>query len=251
VFSLYFVGIFCKHSQALLDRSEKQMTDILIKNGKIESVELIYLTIQIISNCPPKSIPNLLSVLTCSDWKNNGTIDPRKLFSLRNASQRTACGKPIKKGDILWTCRQCAHDSTCVQCDDCFQKSDHKNHEVYFHKSSSGGGCCDCGDAEAWNEKGNCTQHGTDKSSSTIDPTSILPTQLVSGLSSVLSGICLLLLNLLTSELQCFLPPPSNPYFSTLDTPSTPGVSLPTTSLIVRLYNDDHHSYDQVIDALR
>jgi len=33
-------------------------------------------------------------------------------------------------GDIIWTCRQCAKDPTCVQCDQCFRQADHTNHEV-------------------------------------------------------------------------------------------------------------------------
>jgi hypothetical protein len=33
-------------------------------------------------------------------------------------------------GDIIWTCRQCAKDPTCVQCDQCFRQADHAYHEV-------------------------------------------------------------------------------------------------------------------------
>lgn len=66
-------------------------------------------------------------------------------------SKRAICGKIFKKGDIVWTCRQCGKDGTCVQCDACFRKSKHEGHEVYFHRSSNdSSGCCDCGDVEAW-----------------------------------------------------------------------------------------------------
>ncbi|VEU39720.1 unnamed protein product [Pseudo-nitzschia multistriata] len=36
--------------------------------------------------------------------------------------------------------------------------SDHEGHEVYFHRTTPGG-CCDCGDAEAWKPEGCCPVH--------------------------------------------------------------------------------------------
>ena len=38
-------------------------------------------------------------------------------------------------------------DNTCVLCDACFRSSNHQGHEV--HRAAPGG-CCDCGDPEAW-----------------------------------------------------------------------------------------------------
>jgi hypothetical protein len=46
-----------------------------------------------------------------------------------------------------------------VQCQACFQNSNHEGHEVFFHRTGVGG-CCDCGDVEAWAESGFCTRHG-------------------------------------------------------------------------------------------
>jgi hypothetical protein len=68
------------------------------------------------------------------------------------------CGYVFKRGDIAWNCRTCQTDSTCVICDNCFRHSDHDGHEVYFHRTTPGG-CCDCGDAEAWKVDGCCGQH--------------------------------------------------------------------------------------------
>ncbi len=50
-------------------------------------------------------------------------------------------------------------DETCVLCNTCFIGSNHKGHEVFFYHSLSGG-CCDCGDPEAWDENGFCKDHG-------------------------------------------------------------------------------------------
>lgn len=68
------------------------------------------------------------------------------------------CGYVFKRGDIAWNCRTCQTDSTCVICDKCFRNSTHDGHEVYFHRTTPGG-CCDCGDAEAWKLEGCCDDH--------------------------------------------------------------------------------------------
>ena len=35
---------------------------------------------------------------------------------------------------------------------------DHQGHEYFFHKTGAGG-CCDCGDAEAWADSGGTIDH--------------------------------------------------------------------------------------------
>lgn len=61
-------------------------------------------------------------------------------------------------------------DETCVICNECYQASNHEGHDVYFYHSVVGG-CCDCGDADAWCSKGFCTNHGQ----STSDPVTFIP----------------------------------------------------------------------------
>ncbi|XP_065332049.1 E3 ubiquitin-protein ligase UBR2 [Cloeon dipterum] len=73
-------------------------------------------------------------------------------------SSVTTCGHVFRNGESTYTCRDCAMDSTCVLCVSCFQKSAHKNHR-YKITSSSGGGCCDCGDVEAWKSDPWCSEH--------------------------------------------------------------------------------------------
>ena len=51
------------------------------------------------------------------------------------------CGYVFKHGDIAWNCRSCQSDPTCVQCDSCFNQSDHTGHDVLFHRTTPGG-CC-------------------------------------------------------------------------------------------------------------
>ena len=68
--------------------------------------------------------------------------------------------RPVAAGDIVWSCRTCAADETCVVCGDCFDPKKHEGHEVFFyHAAEDGTGCCDCGDEGAWCKEGFCDRH--------------------------------------------------------------------------------------------
>lgn len=60
---------------------------------------------------------------------------------------RRVCQHPFKKNDIVWVCRTCQADETCVLCHDCFSQSNHEHHDVAFYHAQAGG-CCDCGDPD-------------------------------------------------------------------------------------------------------
>ncbi|PWN48310.1 hypothetical protein IE53DRAFT_202971 [Violaceomyces palustris] len=71
------------------------------------------------------------------------------------------CGHLFKKGEAIYRCRDCGLDDTCVQCAPCFQNSIHvrEGHDIVFSVSSASGGCCDCGDDEAWKRDVGCKFH--------------------------------------------------------------------------------------------
>lgn len=56
---------------------------------------------------------------------------------------------------MVFKCFSCATDPTCCLCAQCFQGSDcaAKGHAYKMFKAGSGG-CCDCGDREAWDPAG-------------------------------------------------------------------------------------------------
>jgi hypothetical protein len=221
--------------------SPKRLSQLLSEVEDYSQDEIVYYTIQILTHSPPKAVAGLLNVLTCNLYKTEGYIDTKVLSALDTLSTSHLCGKALKKGDIVWTCRQCGHDTSCVQCNDCFQHSDHLNHEVYFYKSSGAGGCCDCGDEEAWKPEGACPKHRTDESSKLLDPSSLLPPNLLTGFNSVLHGIVLFFFSMIVREMDGFTSLP--------DRLQSIGDSV-REEMIVRLHNDDVHSYDQVISAL-
>ncbi|EAU93649.2 hypothetical protein CC1G_02879 [Coprinopsis cinerea okayama7 len=69
------------------------------------------------------------------------------------------CGHIFKKGESCYRCKDCALDDSCVLCARCFHAADHTDHSVSFFIAQQPGGCCDCGDEEAWRRNPNCKLH--------------------------------------------------------------------------------------------
>jgi len=70
------------------------------------------------------------------------------------------CSASLVPADSLGPPPRRQADDTCVMCLDCFNASpSHRDHEVFFYRTRAGG-CCDCGDPEAWTSPCSCTIHG-------------------------------------------------------------------------------------------
>ena len=81
------------------------------------------------------------------------------LEALCQSVPRRVCQHPFKRHDIVWVCRTCQADETCVLCHSCYTQSNHEGHDVAFYHAQAGG-CCDCGDPDAWDPAGFCPHHG-------------------------------------------------------------------------------------------
>ena len=159
-------------------------------------------------------------------------VDPNVVLEeIKKQGPRQVCQYQFRKNDIVWICRSCQKDETCVLCNDCFQDSKHEGHEVYFYHSQSGG-CCDCGDAGAWNPTGFCSKHGREIS----DPLTTIPADIVS------TGQ-LLLAQVIESVTQFCEMTVANFDLASYD-------DAPDGIYNVLLYNDDIHTLAQVTNAL-
>ncbi|KAJ7650236.1 hypothetical protein FB45DRAFT_986384 [Roridomyces roridus] len=69
------------------------------------------------------------------------------------------CSHIFKKGESCFRCKDCALDDSCVLCSRCFHATSHEGHNVSFFIAQQPGGCCDCGDAEAWRLPIACPYH--------------------------------------------------------------------------------------------
>jgi len=113
--------------------------------------------------------------------KQSYTSSRHAIASLHEAGQvvpRRVCQHPFRKNDIVWVCRTCQADETCVLCHNCYSQSDHEGHDVAFYHAQAGG-CCDCGDPDAWDPAGFCPHHGPNVQASPSEVTAVLPSGLV------------------------------------------------------------------------
>lgn len=157
----------------------------------------------------------------------------------------SVCGRVFKMGEPTYNCRECGMDATCVLCVDCFKKSTHRNHK-YKMGTSSAGGCCDCGDVEAWKKGPYCDVHikGTEKRH---ESRSILPPDLAQRARLTFSSVLRYAYQLLTTDYGPGIP---------LDLKVPPEDVLQITyshnsdNFCTVLYNDEFHTFDQVISTL-
>jgi hypothetical protein len=92
----------------------------------------------------------------------SGTQEPSEEFVRKLAHgqgrKSAICGKIWGKSDLAYRCLDCGTGPCSAVCAECFINGDHKNHNYVMYQSSAGG-CCDCGDADAWLPSGNCCFH--------------------------------------------------------------------------------------------
>jgi hypothetical protein len=93
------------------------------------------------------SLTRYLTELLTGQTYESSTVAIKSLDALEEAVPRRVCQHPFRKNDIVWVCRTCQADETCVLCHTCFSQSNHDGHDVAFYHAQAGG-CCDCGDPD-------------------------------------------------------------------------------------------------------
>lgn len=157
----------------------------------------------------------------------------------------TICGKVFKMSEPTYHCRECGTDPTCVLCVECFKKSAHKNHK-YKMSMSNGGGCCDCGDTEAWKSHPYCSIHivGTLPG---ISSGNQFPEDMAKRTRIIFSAILHYAYQLLTFDHSPELP--SDLRLKEVEEDPLSYLDTPDTYCTV-LYNDETHTFDNVITTL-
>ncbi|XP_065059520.1 E3 ubiquitin-protein ligase UBR2-like [Rhopilema esculentum] len=152
------------------------------------------------------------------------------------------CGKVFDIGDPTYSCKDCAADPTCVFCHDCFNKSSHVNHRYRIHTSSGNGGYCDCGDVEAWKKDPYCELHLHGSINVTEkDPKRLLP-------SGVIERATFMYQELLQYCVDMILWNDDGQYENLPEELRRPRNNA---TYMCMLYNDEVHTYDQVIRTLQ
>mmetsp|Transcript_3143 Transcript_3143/g.11325 ORF Transcript_3143/g.11325 Transcript_3143/m.11325 type:complete len:2016 (+) Transcript_3143:228-6275(+) len=154
-----------------------------------------------------------LSCLACGGDPSN---------KMRRSGCAGVCGAVWSRNEIAYRCRTCEYDSTCAICVACFQAGNHEGHDYFLIRTN--GGCCDCGDPDAWKPSGFCGLHGC--SSGTGDG---LSPELRGAASITFGEIALWLVHLMSGT----LPPWDNPDQATVSNSPDMDVQMPDTTAIV------------------
>ncbi|RKP02044.1 hypothetical protein CXG81DRAFT_18219 [Caulochytrium protostelioides] len=161
------------------------------------------------------------------------------------------CGHVFRPGEAVYRCRTCGLDETCVMCTRCFQASNHHGHDTSFSVAEGTGGCCDCGDAEAWKQDIGCVHHplAVIESSQSDDGNS--------GLSNpplpdpVLASMKLVVETVLDFALDALMTGPPDLKAATVMPSANPTLLPSATGDVAKytavLWNDELHSFDEVI----
>ncbi|KAK9497080.1 hypothetical protein O3M35_004459 [Rhynocoris fuscipes] len=172
--------------------------------------------------------------------------DPRTILNYvcDSYSLPSICGKVFKMGEPTYNCRDCGMDPTCVLCLNCFQLSKHKNHK-YKMGTSGGGGCCDCGDIEAWKSDPYCTNHQQGLNKKRKNDLRF-PQDFVERTRAAFSAILRYAYQVLTLEYS-----PGLPSDLKIREESDNPLSNDLADLYCTvLYNDETHTFEQVINTL-
>ncbi|XP_046748290.1 E3 ubiquitin-protein ligase UBR2 [Diprion similis] len=154
----------------------------------------------------------------------------------------SVCGKVFKMGEPTYSCRECGMDSTCVLCVVCFKQSAHRNHR-YKMGTSSGGGCCDCGDPEAWKNDSSCNIHKAGIQFKSR-PRNKLPEDIAERARATFEAVLKYSYELLSLEHAPGLP--SDLRLKGRDE----DLQAPSDTYCTVLFNDETHTFEQVINTL-
>ncbi|KAJ8865906.1 hypothetical protein PR048_033429 [Dryococelus australis] len=173
--------------------------------------------------------------------------DPQEVLNRLSKinSPPSVCCRVFKVGDPTYSCRECGMDSTCVLCVDCFKQSAHRYHK-YKMGTSVGGGCCDCGDTEAWKTEPFCDIHAV-KPEATEEQVKLLPDDISERARITFTAVLKYTYDLLTMEHSPGLPAD----LCVKEVENDPlGLLDPSDTYCTVLFNDESHTFEQVINTL-
>ena len=141
------------------------------------------------------------------------------------------------------TNRDCALDDNCVLCPRCFHASNHENHNVSFYLALQPGGCCDCGDREAWKLDAGCKFHPHTPSLRPPDPP--IPSDLREMMTRALDCVLDFILDTLDYSPEETAAPTEE-----ADILEAPGDASENGLYAIVIWNDEKHSFPELTTHL-
>ncbi|KAF9431062.1 hypothetical protein BGZ94_009987 [Podila epigama] len=168
-----------------------------------------------------------------------------------------ACGHTFKLGEGVFLCRTCALDETCVFCLRCFHGTNHEGHDTSFSVNAGGGGCCDCGDSEAWKVDLDCIYHSAKNiPPGETDPLNLeYPPEVTSSIRKTIATILDFIIDTMTTSPENMNGTRESKEQIQRDAVDAGNIAGETTDLenmnfACILWNDEDHSFTEVIDRV-
>ncbi|KAJ1658268.1 E3 ubiquitin-protein ligase ubr1 [Dispira simplex] len=161
------------------------------------------------------------------------------------------CGHVFSRGEGVYRCRNCSLDDTCVLCARCFRASDHTGHDTSFSVNSGTGGCCDCGDPEAWRVPIVCKYHSL-RPDQEVPQAREVPEHIIPGMKATIATVLDFMLGTFCTSKDLYnVSLEEKSIYRDLQRANTvfgEHEAHPIYSTV--LWNDDTHSFQEVIDQL-
>lgn len=226
---------------------------------------IVYLTsnwerLQTVTESPWDIFPGIESI--CKEALENQDWYTALLDQVNEVTSYT-CAHQFNHGELIYQCRDCSIDETCVLCDRCFDPTQHLNHKYRYYVSKSSGGTCDCGEIESFRVSLSCKFHSAPSQSiyitSPSDHSSIVENHLELDFPAKksLDNIHKPSPSIEKKSLQFFISMAKvicQLTSETHESNSTPQIKEEECLRGVWasfILNDDHHTFDQVINAVQ
>ncbi|KAF9284537.1 hypothetical protein BGZ88_009928 [Linnemannia elongata] len=168
-----------------------------------------------------------------------------------------ACGHTFKMGEGVFRCRTCALDETCVFCLRCFHGTNHEGHDTSFSVNNGGGGCCDCGDPEAWKVELDCIYHSAKHiPQGETDPKNLeYPPEVTESIRRTIAAVLDFIIDTMTTSPENMNGTRVSKEQIQRDAVDAGNIAGETTNLdlmdfVCILWNDEDHSFTDVINRV-
>ncbi|KAF9109352.1 hypothetical protein BGX27_007699 [Mortierella sp. AM989] len=168
-----------------------------------------------------------------------------------------ACGHTFKTGEGVFRCRTCALDETCVFCLRCFHGTNHEGHDTSFSVNAGGGGCCDCGDPEAWKVDLDCIYHSAKNiPAGENDPKNLdYPPEVITSIRRTIATVLDFIIDTMTTSPENMDATRESKEQIKRDAIDAGNIAGETTDMdnmefVCMLWNDEDHSYTDVINRV-
>eukprot|EP00917_Polyrhabdina_sp_WS-2016_P032387 GHVP01069093.1.p1 GENE.GHVP01069093.1~~GHVP01069093.1.p1 ORF type:complete len:1982 (-),score=329.70 GHVP01069093.1:1527-7472(-) len=152
--------IFAQRIRRMIELDADHCTDVVIdvlspaETRFTKFIDLICQTLD--SNSPIAFVFNVITTAATEPFGDSPKYFLKNLQETSNS--RSRCDQVWEGLHVAYRCLTCGTSESSCLCIRCFEDVNHEGHNYFMYRSESGG-CCDCGDPNAWRTSGFCHRH--------------------------------------------------------------------------------------------